>query len=262
MSLRFLSTPPRFRLSKRLSTPLIKQLSHFRALLAAPSSLSMAPRDLPLMSRDEYADYPEIDMSSHCLLTSPLATRQEIPLLLNSRKLFGAGVEVGVQRGDYSKCILETWRGHKLYLVDLWRPMDDSLDPANVSLSQNRDNLAATFDAIAPFDPRAVIIREDSVGAARLFMDASLDFVYIDAGHTHHDASIDIHTWATKVRPGGLLMGHDYMSGEVSVLNHLGQEVSRFHIDVKTAVDDWAKRHSKQVHTTHEETFKTWIIEM
>lgn len=134
---------------------------------------------------------------------STLTHRDQIPLLLNSRALLGSGVEVGVQCGVFSATILKQWHGAKLYLVDMWRKSGTSQDPANVELPYQRQNLLATFDAITPLDPRAVIIREDSLEASRLFQEGSLDFVYIDAGHTYEDASSDINAWAPRIRPGG-----------------------------------------------------------
>lgn len=164
--------------------------------------------------------------------------------------------------GGGAATILKHWRGEKLYLVDIWRPSGDSLDPANVELPFQRQNLLATFDAIAPYDPRAVIIREDSIGASRLFQEGSLDFVYIDAGHTYQDASSDIKVWAPRIRPGGLLMGHDYMDGEVRVQNKSGEKISSFHVEVRRAVNEWAACRGKTVYTTKEPHFRSWLIEM
>ena len=42
------------------------------------------------------------------------------------------------------------------------------------------------------------------------FADNSLDFVYIDANHQDPYVTQDITAWQGKVRPGGILAGHDY----------------------------------------------------
>jgi predicted O-methyltransferase YrrM len=47
--------------------------------------------------------------------------------------------------------------------------------------------------------------------AADDFLDNSLDFVYIDAGHRFDDVVQDIIKWTKKVRKGGIISGHDYM---------------------------------------------------
>jgi len=49
-----------------------------------------------------------------------------------------------------------------------------------------------------------------SVKAAAAFHDQSLDFIYIDALHTFDAVSRDLAAWWPKLRPGGLIAGHDY----------------------------------------------------
>jgi hypothetical protein len=49
-----------------------------------------------------------------------------------------------------------------------------------------------------------------SVDAAATFKDAYLSFAFIDANHLYEGISADIKAWAPKVRPGGILAGHDY----------------------------------------------------
>jgi hypothetical protein len=49
-----------------------------------------------------------------------------------------------------------------------------------------------------------------SIRAATLFTNSSLDFVFIDANHSYEAVLSDLHAWWPKIRPGGLLAGHDY----------------------------------------------------
>ena len=49
-----------------------------------------------------------------------------------------------------------------------------------------------------------------SVRAAAVFADGSLDLVFIDADHSFAAVREDLRAWWPKVRPGGLLAGHDY----------------------------------------------------
>jgi len=53
-------------------------------------------------------------------------------------------------------------------------------------------------------------IRLPSVKAAGCFEDAELDFVFIDAEHSYEAVRADISAWWPKLRPGGMLIGHDY----------------------------------------------------
>jgi SAM-dependent methyltransferase len=58
-------------------------------------------------------------------------------------------------------------------------------------------------------------MRMTSQDAVHQFDDASLDFVFIDASHEYEDVKDDIRVWIKKVKPGGILAGHDYyINGE------------------------------------------------
>lgn len=58
--------------------------------------------------------------------------------------------------------------------------------------------------------PRLKLLRLRSPEAAAGFNDHSLDLVYIDAGHSREEVMADVAAWTPKVRPGGILAGHDY----------------------------------------------------
>lgn len=42
------------------------------------------------------------------------------------------------------------------------------------------------------------------------FEDGSIDFVFIDADHIYEHVRKDVLAWLPKVRPGGIIAGHDY----------------------------------------------------
>ena len=49
-----------------------------------------------------------------------------------------------------------------------------------------------------------------SLTASRLFGDASVDWVHLDARHDYASVKADIQAWLPKVKPGGWLSGDDY----------------------------------------------------
>jgi predicted O-methyltransferase YrrM len=53
-------------------------------------------------------------------------------------------------------------------------------------------------------------LREEAIAAARWFRAESLDAVFIDACHTYEGTLAQIATYRNKLKPGGLLCGHDY----------------------------------------------------
>jgi len=57
---------------------------------------------------------------------------------------------------------------------------------------------------------RYVLHRNISVLASKLVEDASMDLVFLDARHDYQAVEEDIAAWRPKVRPGGILSGHDF----------------------------------------------------
>jgi hypothetical protein len=60
------------------------------------------------------------------------------------------------------------------------------------------------------FGETITLIISDSVSAARLFSNASLDWVHLDARHDYASVKADIEAWLPKVKAGGWLSGDDY----------------------------------------------------
>lgn len=60
------------------------------------------------------------------------------------------------------------------------------------------------------FAKKIVLIISDSVSASRLFSDASLEWVHLDARHDYASVRADIEAWLPKVKAGGWLSGDDY----------------------------------------------------
>ena len=86
--------------------------------------------------------------------------------------------------------------------------------------------------SLRPFD--AQIIKKTSMQAAAEDVPKwSLDFVYIDANHDFNHVMQDIIIWSDRVRPGGIVSGHDYNIKSV-----------------KTAVDAYVKIHGCELFVT------------
>lgn len=60
------------------------------------------------------------------------------------------------------------------------------------------------------FGEKITLIISDSVSAARLFCDASVEWVHLDARHDYASVKADIEAWLPKVKVGGWLSGDDY----------------------------------------------------
>lgn len=67
-----------------------------------------------------------------------------------------------------------------------------------------------TLSLLQRNDLRWLAIRDTAIGAANLFAPGSLDAVFIDACHTFDGTRDQILVYREKLKPGGLLCGHDY----------------------------------------------------
>lgn len=77
-------------------------------------------------------------------------------------------------------------------------------------------------------------IRMTSLDAANLYVDESLDFVFIDASHKYEDVLDDIKAWYPKVKKGGFFAGHDYpsWSGVVQAVDEFFHTIdANFYLD-------------------------------
>ena len=121
--------------------------------------------------------------------------------------------EVGSWLGTGSTQIflreLEPFPDAEVFCIDTWA------GSANV---QRHLEFVAQYDAFGTFlgnvaharrRTKLTPMRMPSVDAAATFADGSLDFVFIDADHSYEAAKADIAAWRSKVKPGGILCGHD-----------------------------------------------------
>ena len=183
-----------------------------------------------------------------------LLDRHELPLLFNARGLLGCGVEIGVQQGLFSESLLTRWKGKHLISVDPWREAGaDYLDGANVAQDAHDRFHRETLERLAPFGARSSVWRMYGDEAAERIAHHSMDFVYIDARHDYEAVLSDLATWIDKVRPGGVLCGHDYVDAD---------EDTGF--GVKRAVDEFfaSERRLPVKVTLRDRPWRTWYVLM
>jgi predicted O-methyltransferase YrrM len=123
-------------------------------------------------------------------------------------KQFGwrRGAELGVWYGQTYFRLLENCPNLILVGVDNWLP-------ENAIMSHHKDhaaNRAEVYEKKAKYPHRAFIIESDTTCAALRVRDRSLDFVFVDAGHSYESCRTDIITWLPKIKSGGWMLGHDY----------------------------------------------------
>jgi predicted O-methyltransferase YrrM len=125
-------------------------------------------------------------------------------------------VEVGSWKGKSTAFmateIINSGKDILFYSVDTWKGSDEHLDPNNGAYEPLliNDELYPTFlKNVAPAHKAIFPIRMESVKAAKIFGDESLDFVMVDAAHDYDNALADIKAWYPKLKKGGIMAGDD-----------------------------------------------------
>lgn len=127
------------------------------------------------------------------------------------------GAEIGVRSGYYSKTLMSKNPNLTLRCVDPWTPY------LRVGQSTQEVYLRRFREKMSVYGDRVIEMRMTSMAAFMQIQDESLDFVYIDAVHEFDHCMMDIIMWSRKVRPGGIVSGHDYyvfyQSGVIAAAN-------------------------------------------
>ena len=136
---------------------------------------------------------------------------------------YEVGAEIGVKKGEYSELFCQV--GIRMHCVDPWQRYF-GIDSPRIK-RYYREAVAR----LGKYGDKANIIRSPSVDAVGCFDDESLDFVYIDGDHAFDAAMMDLLLYVPKVRPGGLIMAHDYHGECRGVMLAVDAYVQAHHVD-------------------------------
>ena len=129
------------------------------------------------------------------------------------------GAELGVAAGTTSDYLLETFPFLHLTGVDSF-------------VSGNRSKAQEVY---ARHAPRATLLVMPTHEASKAIPDESLDFAFIDADHSYEAVRLDIENWMPKVKPHGMLLGHDYVERYDGVIRAVNEAFGgQHHIWPKT----------------------------
>jgi predicted O-methyltransferase YrrM len=118
------------------------------------------------------------------------------------------GAEIGTYSGSFAITMSVNNPDCKLYCIDAWATYEGLNDYTDADYLNDIYQLVT--QRLSKYKD-IEIIRELSMDAVKRFEDESLDFVYIDANHEFPYVAEDIFYWAKKVKPGGIVAGHDYL---------------------------------------------------
>jgi hypothetical protein len=123
---------------------------------------------------------------------------EELQWLFNMAGQMQNIVEVGSWKGRSTHALLSACRG-QVTAVDTWQTVIQGHDPAEAWEDFLRH--------VREFS-NLVVIKLPSLAAAEMFLDRTVDMVFIDADHSYEAIRADILAWRPKVRK--LICGHDY----------------------------------------------------
>jgi len=118
-------------------------------------------------------------------------------------------VEVGVDEGAFAVHILRELKRREVP-VDRYYAVDPWTGPHAYQGDRSMHAFLTATRDLAEFWPAPRILQERAELAAVLVANSSADFVFIDAVHDFEHVSQDLELWWPKVKPGGIIAGHDY----------------------------------------------------
>lgn len=155
---------------------------------------------------DYIAKKYSLDLSKPSPIEIPNVGRNDLANWLHELD-FKVGVEVGVAEGIYSEIICNANPQMQMIGIDPWLTYVNYTDYTDSNQLSNMYNL--TLKRLNTF-PNYKIIKAFSMDAVTKFQDNSLDLVYIDANHGEPYVTQDITEWFKKIKPNGIIAGHDY----------------------------------------------------
>jgi hypothetical protein len=151
----------------------------------------------------------------------------------------GTWVELGSWTGrSAAYCVVELINRDKLgpfYCVDSWKGEEAiAYDTDTVQDLENifRQNLKPVLEHIT-------MLTMMSWHAATDFEDDSVDFCYVDAGHSYDAVTSDLQAWWPKLRPGSQFAGDDYTKGYPGVQQAVWDFFGPLNIKVRRSGRCW-----------------------
>lgn len=134
----------------------------------------------------------------------------------NGSTFIELGVYFGKSLSFLAESIQKRNKNIHVYGIDKWYP-GAIFDGNHRKIPKEIKDTVKTWDDVYNIALKnlekfenVTLIRSDSAKAANLFSDSSVEFVFVDAGHEFKMVKNDILSWYPKIKPGGIIAGHDY----------------------------------------------------
>lgn len=176
------------------------------------------------------------------VLSTEIVARTQFGDLCNRRGLLGTAVEVGVNRAENAKVFLDSWKGSRFIAIDPWAPVKGYVDLL-IRDDDREEAFAEAMRIFSAYGSRVTVMRGLSSTELPKLEDGSCDFIYIDADHSYERVREDIDLSWPKIKPNGILAGHDYHIEFTGVLR---------------AVDEFAEENNLMVLVTRSDSPYSW----
>jgi len=126
----------------------------------------------------------------------------------------GVGAEIGVCKGFNATLLWHTLKPSKLYLCDIWEERShlvSLIDAPELWYDDHRKLVGELFSEEIK-EGKVELHREYGGNFLYNLDNDSLDWVYLDSLHDYKTVQIELENALYKVKKGGIIMGHDYMS--------------------------------------------------
>ncbi|MEW9838528.1 class I SAM-dependent methyltransferase [Mesorhizobium marinum] len=162
---------------------------------------------------DLYVKSESLRIADECVREFGLDDRASILSLIPKNSI---GAEIGVFTGMFSEKIISIVNPTKLYLVDWWEKQGEYFGDWGKYTDFGRLNTADAKSAVRyrsrEYAKRETVelVESESVDWLSRQPECSLDWVYLDTDHKYGQTLEEIRIAASRLRPGGMILGDDW----------------------------------------------------
>lgn len=143
--------------------------------------------------------------------------------------------EIGVEYGDTAGRVLKKCKGlKKIYAIDsypIYAHCTQEMQDARYTIAKSRMN-----------DKKVVFLKISSEEASKKIKDNELDVVFLDANHSYKAVKHDISLWLPKIKPNGILIGHDYNLRNFGVVRAVNEKFDMGYVCVTDDAVWWIQK--------------------
>lgn len=115
--------------------------------------------------------------------------------------------EIGVWEGNHARILQEQLDIDEIYLIDPYDAYED-YEENKSEVEKMRDAEQEAHKKLKKYDNIEWIKEYSHVASEQI--DTELDYVYVDGNHKYEYVKRDIEEYYKKLKPGGVIAGHDF----------------------------------------------------